>query len=99
MEQIIKEILECQNRLWHLEHQIDNKEYWIKEAEKVGFEPDTEAWVHVEMTTGRIEISVYHKDNSRIRNSKHWINGIWCDTSFPKDYPSIFDLMKKFNIQ
>ena len=99
MEQIIKEILECQNRLWHLKQQLDNKEYWIKEAEKIGFEPDLEASTDVEVKAWKIEVSIRHKQGTNIKNNKYWINGIWCDTPFPKDYPSLFDLMKKFNIQ
>ena len=91
MKELIREIVECQKKIRELNHQIDNKEYWIKKAQKeAGFEPHEGDWISVEITTWKIMIHVYPK--SGCKGARYWINGKWFDTAFPSTIPSITEI-------
>jgi hypothetical protein len=90
MKQIIKELAECQKKMYALEQQLKDKDYWINKAkEEAGFIPEGEKdWLHVEVTTFMIEVSVHHDNYG---GAKYWINGQWFDTPFPSKYPHEID--------
>lgn len=87
MKEIIKGIVECQNKLRILEEKLRDKDYWFNKAkEEAGFIPEGEKdWLHVEVTKWKIEVSVHH---DKYGGGKYWINGQWFNTSFPNKYPN-----------
>jgi hypothetical protein len=97
MEELIRQIAEHQKALISLRNQINNPAYWIKKAqEEAGFIPAEGDWVSVEVERWKTAVHVYHRSTSS-EGTKHWINGEWFDTSFPKKYPYIDDLIKKLS--
>lgn len=90
MEKVINELISHLKGIRNLQYKLNDKEYWINRAkEEAGFVPQEGDWIHVEVTTWKVEVSVYHKQSAR--ESRHWINGSWFDTSFPGKHPNIHD--------
>lgn len=91
MTNTINELISHLKEIHILQSKLNDKEYWINRAkEEVGFIPQEGDWIHIEVTTWKVEVSVYHKQNAR--GSRHWINGVWFDTSFPGRYPNMCDI-------
>lgn len=92
-EEAAKMIAKLIDNVRTLERTLDNKEYWIKEAEKVGFVRTPKSWISVQVETWKIEVSVHNGQDSR--QTKVWINGQWFDTYFPKEIPFLSNLVKE----
>lgn len=89
MEKVINELASHLNRVYDLQCELNDKEYWINRAkEEAGFIPREGDWVHVEVTIYHIRISVYHKANGA-KDAKYWLNGEWFNTPFPEKYPNL----------
>jgi len=94
MKEILKEIVECQERIYTLERKLDNKSYWINKAkEEAGFEPHEGDWISIDIKLWKIEVNVYPK--SGVKGARYWINGKWFNTSFPEKIPYNTDLLSK----
>lgn len=88
MEEIIKKLVMCLKEVDSLKDQLNDKNYWIEKAKKeAGFVPKEDTWIHIEVTTWKIEVSVYPSYKGSTDGAKYWINGKWFDTSFPGSIP------------
>lgn len=85
MEDKIIKVMKDLIEIYNLKKELYDKDYWIEKASKeAGFIPMEGDWISIEITTFKIEVSVYHKTNE---DSKYWVNGIWTNNSFTSDYP------------
>lgn len=92
MTNTINELISHLKEIHVLQSKLNDKTYWINRAkEETGFIPQEGDWIHVEVTTWKVEVSVYHEQN--VRGSRHWINGVWFDTSFPGRHPNMYDII------
>ena len=88
MKEVVDELREALNKVWHLRHELEDHDYWINKAkEEAGFTPHEGDWVNVQVTLWKIEVSVYPK--SGIEGARYWINGQWFDTPFPSEIPNL----------
>lgn len=86
MKDKIKELANCLVNVYNLEHEIGyDKEYWLNKAkDETDFVPDEKSWISVEVKPYKIEVYVYSE-----AKSKYWINGVWVDDPFSREYPNI----------
>jgi hypothetical protein len=93
MEHIIKDTAKLLTSLFDLELKLNNKEYWLNKAkEETDLVLLDDAWIYVDVTLLKIEVSVYSNKGSEY-NSKYWINGEWFDKPFDVKYPDIKTLL------
>lgn len=93
MKEVLKEIVECQEKLSVLNEKLQDSVYWINKAkEEAGFEPHEGDRVRAKITDWGIEVSVY--PGSGIKGARYWINGMWFDTCFPSRIPSKDNILK-----
>ena len=95
MKEKIKRLVESIESTNKLAKEIEDDKYWINKCKEEfpDFNP-TDPWIHYDVKLWHIEISVY-PDHSSSGMGKHWINGQWFNTSFPKEYPSLWKMLKK----
>lgn len=87
MEEKIKELASALTKAYQLKNAIQDKEYWIKRAQKeTDFVPAEGDWIHVEVSLFHIEVGVHHKEYG---NAVIWKNGIWTKNYFEANYPDI----------
>lgn len=91
MEKVINELTSHLKEVRNLQHELEDKEYWINRAkEETGFIPREGDWIHVEVTIWKIVVSVYHKyTDHKFKEARYWINGEWFNTPFPEKYPDL----------
>lgn len=93
MEDVIKNTAKLLTSLDDLRLKLENKEYWLKKAkEETDLVLLDDAWIYVEVTFWKIEVSV-HSSWSKPSRNKYWMNGEWFDTPFDVDYPRLKTLL------